>query len=62
MGRYEKTGRYHKPALKAYVREKIKVLKELNITLTDGQIKHIQSLKSELQVDNYAHDLIMGTD
>lgn len=62
MGTYEKTGRYHKPALKAYVREKIKVLKELNITLTDGQIKHMQSLENELQIDNYARDFIMRED
>ncbi len=54
--------RQRKPSLKSYVREKIKVLKELNITLTDGQIKHMQSLKNELQVDNYARDFIMGKD
>lgn len=54
--------RQRKVSLKSYVREKIKVLKELNIALTDGQIKHMQSLKSELQIDNYAHDLIMGKD
>ena len=54
--------RQRKPSLKSYVREKIKVLKELNITLTDAQIKHMQSLKNELQVDNYARDFIMGKD
>ena len=54
--------RQHNMSLKSYVREKIKVLKELNITLTDGQIKHMQSLENELQVDNYARDFIMGKD
>ena len=46
-------------SLSEYVREKIVVLRHLNIELDDDQIKHMKSLKNELQVDNYAHDLIM---
>lgn len=46
-------------SLKVYVREKIRVLKELGIDVTDSQIDHMMSLKSELHIDNYAHDLIM---
>ena len=45
-------------SLKAHIRNKIKVLKELNITLTDEQIEHMKSLKNEIQIDNYAHDII----
>lgn len=57
---YESVGlRPHKMSLSAYVREKISVLRQLNIVLDDDQIKHMKSLKNEIQVDNYAHDLIM---
>ena len=45
-------------SLKVYVRNKIKVLKELDITLSDYQIEHMKSLKNEIQIDNYAHDII----
>ena len=48
----------HNVSLKVYVREKIKILKELDITVTDDQIDYMMSLKNEIQVDNYAHDLI----
>ena len=51
--------RKHKISLSGYVREKIVVLRQLNIELDNAQIKHMKSLKNELQVDNYAHDLIM---
>lgn len=57
---YESVGlRPHKMSLSGYVREKIVVLRQLNIELDDDQIKHMKSLKNEIQVDNYAHDLIM---
>lgn len=46
-------------SLSEYVCEKIVVLRQLNIKLDDDQIKHMKSLKNEIQVDNYAHDLIM---
>lgn len=46
-------------SLSEYVCEKIVVLRQLNIKLDDDQIKHMKSLKNEIQVDNYAHDLII---
>lgn len=48
-----------KSSLNSYIIEKLRVLRELQITLTYDQLKHMKSLKSEIQVDNYAHDLIM---
>lgn len=45
-------------SLKVYVREKIKILKELGIDVTDDQIEYMESLKNEIRIDNYAHDLI----
>ena len=44
-----------------YVKEKIKLLNELGINLNDSQLSHIVSLPNEIQVDNYAHDLIFGS-
>ena len=44
----------------SYIKEKIKVFKQLCIPLTKEQIEHMRSLKTEIQVDNYAHDLIVG--
>ena len=46
--------------LKAYIDEKCKVLKELQIKLTPNQYNHLWSRKSEFEVDSFAHDLIMG--
>jgi hypothetical protein len=47
--------------LKQYIREKIRMLrKDFCIDLTDEQIAHMRSLKSEIAVDNYAHDLIFN--
>ena len=47
--------------LKQYVKEKIRMLKkDFMIKMTDEQIAHMKSLKNEIQVDNYAHDLIFN--
>jgi hypothetical protein len=57
---YKSAGiRRHKMSLSRYVREKIVVLRQLGIVVDEDQIKHMKSLKNEIQVDNYAHDLIM---
>ena len=45
-----------------YIQEKIKTLRELGIQLSRTQREHIKGLKTEIQVDNYAHDLIFGVD
>ena len=44
--------------LKAYIRNKIQLIKDFDVKLSFDEKKHIRSLKSEIQVDNYAHDLI----
>ena len=45
--------------LKDYIKEKIKVLRQLGHKLTDEQLDHIRSLKTEIQVDNFASSLIL---
>lgn len=45
--------------LKAYIKEKIKILKDLGIAVTDEHKKHMESLKTDLEIDQYAHKLIM---
>lgn len=50
---------YHKKLMKLYVKEKIKVLKQLGVKVTDDHKDHLYSLPTELEVDNYAHKLFM---
>lgn len=49
----------HKLSLDAYVREKLAILRELQIQLSHEQLKHLKSLENEIQIDNYVHDLII---
>ena len=51
--------REHKMSLDAYVREKLAILRELQMQLSLEQLKHLKSLENEIQVDNYVHDLIV---
>ena len=44
--------------LKEYIEQKIEILKDLGIHLNSRDTEYIKSLKSEIQVDNFAHDLI----
>lgn len=43
-----------------YIRKKLKVLKQLYIELSEAQLNYMKSLKTEFDVDAFAHDLIMG--
>lgn len=46
--------------LEAYIVDKINIMQDkrgFNIKLTESEIKHMKSLKNEIQVDNYAHTL-----
>ena len=46
--------------LEQYIIDKIDMMQEkrgFNIKLTESEIKHMKSLKNEIQVDNYAHTL-----
>ena len=45
--------------LQDYKLEKIDVLEELCIFLSTSEMAHIMGLKSEIEVDQYAHTLIM---
>ena len=49
-----------KKTVKNYIKEKIEILKQLGIRLNDVQLNHIRGLKTEIAVDRYARDLILG--
>lgn len=46
--------------MKKYIQEKLKALRELDISLTPNQLTYIWSRKTEFDVDAFAHDLIKG--
>lgn len=48
--------------IKTYIKEKIKLLNQLCIRLTNEQLEHLLSLETEIAVDNYAHDIICKGD
>ena len=45
--------------MQEYVREKLIVLRDMNIKLTREEKEHMKQLDTQIQVDNYAHRLIM---
>lgn len=45
--------------LKQYKKWKLKILDELFVKYTDEEKAHLESLTSEMEVDRYAHKLIM---
>ena len=48
-------------SIKAYIKEKIRMLKkDFYINLTDEEINHMKSLTRDIDVDHYAHDIIMS--
>jgi hypothetical protein len=48
-----------KMSIKSYIDEKIRMLMEdFSFHLTDEEIAHLESLKSESDVDRYAWDII----
>lgn len=46
--------------IKVYIQEKLKVLNELHEVLTTNQMIHLWSLRNELAIDNFVHDIITG--
>lgn len=44
--------------LDEYMEEKIILIRDFGIYLTDEQTAHIKSLKSEIAVDNFARDIL----
>lgn len=49
-----------KITLERYIKDKVKILKELGIRLNVSQIDHLRSLTTEVDVDRYARDLIIN--
>lgn len=50
---------HHEITLPEHIKRKIKILtRDFKIKLTDEQISHMCSLKTFIQVDNYAHQII----
>lgn len=48
-------------SIKTYISRKIRMLqRDFRLHLTDEEINHLQSLKREIDVDHYAHDIIMN--
>ena len=45
--------------MELYIKEKLKILDELGIIMTDEQRSRMMSMDSEIQIDNFAHYLIM---
>ena len=43
-----------------YIKEKIKILKELHIFLTEEEEAHLRSLDNEVAIDDYARSLILN--
>jgi hypothetical protein len=45
-------------SIKTYIKGKIRMLtKDFYMRLTDEEVTHMKSLKREIDVDNYVHDL-----
>jgi hypothetical protein len=48
-------------SLENYIKEKIRLIREdFCIALNNEQIAHMKALKNEIQVDNYAQDIIQN--
>lgn len=57
---YESESRSTKSmTLKQYVKMKIRLFeRDFHIKLSESEIEHMKSLKNEIQVDNYARDIL----
>lgn len=51
-----------KTNLKSYIKAKLQLLSDFNIKVTKKQREHFYTLQNEIQVDNYAHDIIFQGD
>ena len=45
--------------IKKYIKEKLKILRQLYIVLNGDEMKHLKSLEFEYEIDAYIHRLIM---
>lgn len=48
-----------KITLKAYKKEKIRMLKDFFITLTEDQMERLMQMTKEIEIDNFCKSLIM---
>lgn len=58
-------GPYEEPKklpLTRYIKQKLKILSELGLELTEEEENYLRSLKNEIDIDAYAHRLILGKD
>ena len=55
-------GGFGEPSTKDYIEDKIKTLEELCIPLSESTVNKLYSLETEVQVDNFIHDLIVRKD
>jgi hypothetical protein len=46
-------------SLKAYKREKLRILNQMHIQLSLDEEQHLMSMQREIDVDNFVHRLIM---
>lgn len=46
-------------AIKSYANKKINLLRQFHIKLSVEEKKYMKSLSTKIQIDNYAHDIIM---
>lgn len=52
--------KYQRKDLDKYIKEKLKILKQLRIKLTPDQLEHMKSRNTEFEVDAFHHDIITG--
>lgn len=45
--------------IKSYANKKISLLRQFHIKLSVDEKKHMKSLSTEIQIDNYVHNIIM---
>lgn len=44
--------------LEEYIEQKLEMLRDFHCRITEEQLEHFKTLTTEIQVDNYAKDLI----
>lgn len=52
--------KYRRSLLEDYIKEKLKILKELHMELTYEQSEHLWRCNTEFEVDAYYHSLIIN--
>ena len=50
------------PTIKQYIKDKKEILSDMNIELSAGEMKHLESLDNCSDIDRYVHDFIFRSD